>query len=56
MAQYFSIHPQDPQPRLIKHAVEILQKELFGEIALGKGARFEESAELAAISPEEDYK
>ena len=38
------------------HAVEILQKELFGEIALGKGARFEESAELAAISPEEDYK
>ncbi len=26
MAQYFSIHPQDPQPRLIKHAVEILQQ------------------------------
>ena len=26
MAQYFSIHPQDPQPRLIKQAVEILHQ------------------------------
>jgi tRNA threonylcarbamoyl adenosine modification protein (Sua5/YciO/YrdC/YwlC family) len=25
MSQYFTIHPEDPQPRLIKHAVEILQ-------------------------------
>jgi tRNA threonylcarbamoyl adenosine modification protein (Sua5/YciO/YrdC/YwlC family) len=25
MAQYFSIHPQDPQPRLIRQAVEILR-------------------------------
>lgn len=26
MAQYFSIHPQDPQPRLIHQAVEILRE------------------------------
>jgi len=25
MAQYFSIHPQDPQPRLVKRAVEIVR-------------------------------
>lgn len=26
MAQFFSIHPQDPQPRLIKQSVEILRQ------------------------------
>ena len=26
MAQFFQLHPKDPQPRLIKRAVEILQK------------------------------
>ena len=25
MAQYFSVHPDNPQPRLIKHAVEIIR-------------------------------
>jgi tRNA threonylcarbamoyl adenosine modification protein (Sua5/YciO/YrdC/YwlC family) len=25
MAQYFSIHPENPQPRLIRHAVEIIR-------------------------------
>ena len=26
MAQYFSVHPDNPQPRLIKHAVEIIRE------------------------------
>lgn len=26
MAQYFSVHPEDPQPRLIRAAVEIIRK------------------------------
>jgi segregation and condensation protein A len=38
------------------HAVEILQKDLFGEIALGKGERFDESAVVAADQIEEEYK
>src|SRR5258706_10287177 len=25
MAQYFSVHPDNPQPRLVKHAVEIIR-------------------------------
>jgi tRNA threonylcarbamoyl adenosine modification protein (Sua5/YciO/YrdC/YwlC family) len=25
MAQYFSVHPENPQPRLIRHAVEIIR-------------------------------
>jgi len=38
------------------HAVEILQKDLFGEIALGRGERFDESAALPATEIEEEYK
>jgi segregation and condensation protein A len=38
------------------HAVEILQKELFGEIALGRGDRFDESAAQPAEEIEEEYK
>jgi chromatin segregation and condensation protein Rec8/ScpA/Scc1 (kleisin family) len=38
------------------HAVEILQAELFGEIALGKGERFDESAVAATAEIEEEYK
>src|SRR5438067_2111432 len=26
MAQYFSVHPENPQPRLIRHAVEIIRQ------------------------------
>ena len=26
MAQYFSVHPENPQPRLIRHAVEIIRE------------------------------
>ena len=26
MAQYFSVHPDDPQPRLIRHAVDIIRE------------------------------
>ncbi|HXF79274.1 MAG TPA: L-threonylcarbamoyladenylate synthase [Usitatibacter sp.] len=26
MAQYFSVHPEDPQPRLVRHAVEIIRE------------------------------
>ena len=26
MAQYFSVHPDNPQPRLVKHAVEIIRE------------------------------
>ncbi len=37
------------------HTVEILQKELFGEIALGKGDRFDEAVEAPA-EIEEEYK
>jgi len=37
-------------------AAQILQKELFGEIAIGKGERFEEAFEQPAITLEEDYK
>ena len=25
MAQYFSVHPEDPQPRLVRHAVDIIR-------------------------------
>lgn len=38
------------------HAVEILQKDLFGEIALGKGERFDEAAAQPATEIEEEYK
>jgi segregation and condensation protein A len=38
------------------HAVEILQKDLFGEIALGKGERFDESATTTTDEIEEEYK
>lgn len=37
-------------------AVQILQPELFGEIALGKGDRFEEAFSQDAPAVEEDYK
>ena len=37
-------------------AVLILQKDLFGEIALGKGERFEEAFDQPVIALEEDYK
>ena len=26
MSQYFTIHPQNPQPRLIRHAVDIIRQ------------------------------
>jgi len=26
MAQYFEVHPDDPQPRLLKHAAQILHE------------------------------
>ncbi len=26
MAQYFSVHPENPQPRLIRHAVDIIRE------------------------------
>ena len=38
------------------HAVVILQKELFGEIALGKGEQFDESFVITADVTEEEYK
>lgn len=38
------------------HAVEILQKDLFGEIALGRGEYFEQSAVAATDEIEEEYK
>jgi segregation and condensation protein A len=37
-------------------AVQILQKDLFGEIALGKGERFDEAFDQPVIALEEDYK
>jgi len=37
-------------------AVQILQKDLFGEIALAKGDRFDEAATSPAVAIEEDYK
>jgi segregation and condensation protein A len=37
-------------------AVQILQKDLFGEIALAKGERFDEAATSPAVTVEEDYK
>jgi segregation and condensation protein A len=37
-------------------AVQILQKDLFGEIALGRGERFEEAFAQPAIAAEEDYR
>jgi segregation and condensation protein A len=37
-------------------AVEILQADLFGEIALAKGARFDESEAMPPSSIEEEYK
>ncbi len=37
-------------------AVMILQRDLFGEIALGKGERFEEAFQQPVIALEEDYK
>jgi segregation and condensation protein A len=37
-------------------AVQILQKDLFGEIALGKGERFEEAFQQPVVALEEDYK
>ena len=37
-------------------AVQILQRDLFGEIALGKGERFEEAFQQPVIALEEDYK
>ena len=26
MAQYFSVHPENPQPRLVRQAVEIIRE------------------------------
>ena len=37
-------------------AARILQKDLFGEIAIGKGEHFEEVFEQPVITLEEDYK
>jgi len=37
-------------------AVQILQKDMFGEIALGKGERFEEAFQQPVVALEEDYK
>jgi len=37
-------------------AVQILQKDLFGEIALGKGEKFDEAFGQPVIALEEDYK
>ncbi len=37
-------------------AVQIIQKDLFGEIALAKGERFDEAAVSPAATIEEDYK
>ena len=37
-------------------AVQILQKDLFGEIALGRGERFEEAFDQPVIAVEEDYR
>lgn len=37
-------------------AVQILQKDLFGEIALGRGERFEEAFQQPVVTLEEDYK
>jgi segregation and condensation protein A len=37
-------------------AVNILQKDLFGEIALGKGEHFEDSLDQPVVALEEDYK
>ena len=37
-------------------AVEIVQKDLFGEIALRKGERFEEAFQQPVVALEEDYK
>jgi segregation and condensation protein A len=37
-------------------AVQILQRDLFGEIALGKGERFEEAFQQPVVALEEDYK
>jgi len=37
-------------------AAQILQKDLFGEIALAKGERFDEAATSPAVTIEEDYK
>jgi segregation and condensation protein A len=37
-------------------AVQILQKDLFGEIALGKGERFDEASAQPAAQIEEEYK
>jgi segregation and condensation protein A len=37
-------------------AVQILQKDLFGEIALGKGDRFEDAFQQPVVALEEDYK
>ena len=37
-------------------AVLILQRDLFGEIALGKGERFEEAFQQPVVALEEDYK
>ena len=39
-----------------RHTVEILQKELFGEIALGKGENFSEDLQQPLAAVEEDYK
>jgi hypothetical protein len=36
--------------------VEILQADMFGEIALAKGQRFDESAAESLSTIEEDYK
>jgi segregation and condensation protein A len=38
------------------HAVQILQKDLFGEIALGKGDHFDDAFQQPVVTLEEDYK
>ena len=37
-------------------SVEILQADLFGEIALGKGAHFDDAATADMIAPDDEYK
>jgi segregation and condensation protein A len=37
-------------------SVEILQADLFGEIALGKGAHFDDTATADLIAPDDEYK
>jgi segregation and condensation protein A len=37
-------------------SVEILQADLFGEIALAKGSHFDEAAAAQIVAPEDEYR